>query len=404
VTAIDNRDGPIPRRTVLRTAAGVATAGLAAAGASTAAAQSDEFGGWFDDVSNYDGVVDRTGESEVTVAVGAEGNGGNLAFDPAAVRVDPGTTVVWEWTGEGGAHNVVDRDGAFDSGDAVTDAGTVFEHTFGSEGTFLYLCEPHEALGMKGAVVVEGGDGGGGGDAGGTGQLGDPEYDGWFDDVSNYDGTTVDARGQTDVTVGVGTEGNGGNLAFDPPAVHVDPGTTVVWEWTGEGGAHNVVAEDSTFDSGDAVTDAGTVFEYTFEDDGRYRYICEPHEALGMKGAVVVGTDYPGAGAGGDGGGVPAGPTGPTPLMWGFASLLFAMLSAPVAHSVYRESRSTPPGRTGPVEVTEAEEPEVAEQIAHDEYDPLGTLALVLVYFAIVVLMWAFMYFVEFLGGPTVIG
>ena len=44
---------------------------------------------------NYEGSLDdMTGESEVTVDVGAGSNG--LAFDPAAVRVSSGTTVTWE--------------------------------------------------------------------------------------------------------------------------------------------------------------------------------------------------------------------------------------------------------------------------------------------------------------------
>ncbi|WP_435349322.1 halocyanin domain-containing protein [Haloarchaeobius sp. HRN-SO-5] len=113
-----------------------------------------DFGGWFDNVGNFDGVVDHTGESEVTVEVGAQGNGGAFAFGPAAVRVDAGTTVVWEWTGDGGSHNVSASDGGFES-DLVGDSGYTFEQTFDSAGTVKYVCTPHEGLGMKGAVVVE---------------------------------------------------------------------------------------------------------------------------------------------------------------------------------------------------------------------------------------------------------
>ncbi|WP_254766486.1 hypothetical protein [Salinilacihabitans rarus] len=48
---------------------------------------------------------------------------------------------------------------------------------------------------------------------------------------------------------------------------------------------------------------------------------------------------------------------------------------------------------------------EGVERIGHDEYDPVGTLALITLYFLILVFMWLFMYFVEFLGnGPTVVG
>lgn len=46
----------------------------------------------------------------------------------------------------------------------------------------------------------------------------------------------------------------------------------------------------------------------------------------------------------------------------------------------------------------------VVREIGHDEFDPVGTAALITIYFLILVVMWIFMYFVEFLGnGPTVI-
>ncbi|WP_435129872.1 halocyanin domain-containing protein [Halobaculum sp. D14] len=112
------------------------------------------FGGWFDNVGNYDGVVDETGSDSVTVTVGAEGNGGAYAFAPAAVAVSPGTTVVWKWTGKGSMHNVVDVDGGFES-DLLNEQGATFEHTFDATGTYKYYCEPHKAMGMKGAVVVK---------------------------------------------------------------------------------------------------------------------------------------------------------------------------------------------------------------------------------------------------------
>ena len=113
-----------------------------------------DFGGWFENVGNYDGVVDATGKSEVKVRVGSQANGGYFGFKPPAVRVSSGTTVVWEWTGKGGSHNVVAADGSFQS-KLVVDEGHTFEHTFESSGTVRYYCQPHETVGMKGAVVVE---------------------------------------------------------------------------------------------------------------------------------------------------------------------------------------------------------------------------------------------------------
>ncbi|MCD2201091.1 halocyanin domain-containing protein [Halobacterium sp. KA-6] len=87
------------------------------------------------------------------VAVGAGGNGGQFAFDPPAIEVSTGTTVVWEWTGEGGYHNVAHTGDAFES-DLTQESGYTFEHTFDTEGQYKYVCTPHETLGMKGIVVV----------------------------------------------------------------------------------------------------------------------------------------------------------------------------------------------------------------------------------------------------------
>lgn len=141
----DGADGDMPAATSTSQETGSSEGG---------AAEPASFDGWFDDVSNYDGVVDATGQEAVTVDVGVEGNQGAFAFGPAAVRVDAGTTVTWEWTGNGGAHNVAAEDGSFESG-TVSDAGYTFEQTFEATGEVKYVCTPHQSLGMKGIVVVE---------------------------------------------------------------------------------------------------------------------------------------------------------------------------------------------------------------------------------------------------------
>lgn len=111
------------------------------------------YGDWFDGVDSYDGLVDRTGTGRTTVEVGA---GSGLSFAPAAIEVDPGTTVVWKWTGAGGRHNVVERDDAFASPYHQTQ-GSTFEHAFETAGTFPYYCVPHRSAGMRGGVTVSGG-------------------------------------------------------------------------------------------------------------------------------------------------------------------------------------------------------------------------------------------------------
>ncbi|SFP21179.1 halocyanin domain-containing protein [Halolamina pelagica] len=402
-----NRDRqPRPTRRRLLAAGGTVATGALLGATAPAAAQSSDFDGWFDDVDNYDGVVDRTGESEVTVEVGVDNGGQPYGFGPPAVRIDPGATVVWEWTGRGGSHNVVAEDGSFES-ELVGEAGHTFSHTFESEGTFKYVCIPHEALGMKGAIVVGGGGGGG---------VSEPDYDGWFDDVDNYE-ETVDERGNSEVTVEVGVDNGGQPYGFGPPAVRIDPGTTVVWEWTGRGGSHNVVAEDGSFES-ELVGEAGHTFSHTFENEGTYKYVCIPHEALGMKGAIVVGNISGGGGDGGDGGQeTPAeGETGggslipvPSDFVGWFALVIGGSLGVAVttvlgaeSYAAYRDHAASEQAYVGE-QATEAVEQEPVEEIDGD-YDPLGTAALVAGYFVLIVLLWVFMYFVEFIGGPTITG
>jgi halocyanin-like protein len=123
-------------------------------GNSNGGSGSQSFGGWMENVGNYNSIVDETGKNEVTVEVGTEGNGGAYAFAPPAIKIASGTTVAWEWTGKGSMHNVVDNAGNFES-EMTDEAGHTFEHTFESGGTYKYYCEPHKTMGMKGVVVVE---------------------------------------------------------------------------------------------------------------------------------------------------------------------------------------------------------------------------------------------------------
>lgn len=287
----------VTRRTVLRSAAGAATAGVAASTVDTVAAQSadePDYGGWFDNTSNYNGTIDKTGQQEVTIAVGAKGNNGNYAFSPAAIRVDPGTKIVWKWTGKGSMHNVVNEAGSFKS-DMTDKAGYTFSYTVEQTGIIKYACQPHKAMGMKGAIVVGNPSGSGQATNASRTQSSEPDYGGWFSNVSNYT-ETVDKTGQREVSITVGAKGNNGNYAFEPPAVRIDPGTTIIWEWSGKGGVHNVAAEDGSFES--KMTDeAGFTFEQTIESPSILKYACVPHKVMGMKGALVVSGAQAGTGS-----------------------------------------------------------------------------------------------------------
>lgn len=109
-----------------------------------------DYDGWLAAVPNYERTVDRTGRDEVRIDVGA---GDGLQFDPPAVQVSSGARVVWEWTGRGSDHNVVDENGVFES-ELTAKAGFEFDHTFEETGTYSYFCNPHRSVGMKGAVDV----------------------------------------------------------------------------------------------------------------------------------------------------------------------------------------------------------------------------------------------------------
>lgn len=186
-------------------------------------------------------------------------------------------------------------------GDSIPDAS--------ADGATLGADRPRDGLGRR--ELVRAGLGGAvaaGAVAAGAGSAVAQAYDGWFDGVDNYEGT-VDYRGREEVTVEVGAGENG--LRFEPPAILVDPGATVVWEWTGEGGQHNVVhepedEEDPAFES-ELLGEAGETFSQTFEDEAEavYRYYCDPHRGAGMRGAVAVGDvddeliDPEGSGGGG---------------------------------------------------------------------------------------------------------
>ena len=131
-------------------------------------------GGGADTTAGQDGnYSDMTGQSEVTVDVGAGSQG--FKFDPADITIDAGTTVRWVWTGRGSQHNVVEADGdqtiddpSFES-ELVAEEGHEFTHTFEEAGTYDYVCSVHTAQNMVGSVQVEGGSGMDGGDGGMTG-------------------------------------------------------------------------------------------------------------------------------------------------------------------------------------------------------------------------------------------
>lgn len=279
-------------------------------GADGGTADPSVLGGYLSDALGYDGTIaDRRGRDEVRVSVGVPVEGydavGPNAFDPPAVHVDAGTTVVWEWTGDG-SHDVVAEDGTFDSGGPTHEDGHTFERVFETDGVYRYRCRPHRSLGMKGAVVV-------GDDYEAVTPSptetpppdvvpgsADRTFDGWLDPVDDYRGV-VDLTDRSEVSVAV--LASGGEYRFTPPAIRVEAGTTVAWQWPEYGGAggREVVAvpdtdavedgawppEDPAFAS-ERVGEPGHAFSHTFTETGVYPYACGPHLAIGMRGVVEV--------------------------------------------------------------------------------------------------------------------
>jgi halocyanin-like protein len=102
--------------------------------------------------TEYDGITDRTGRETATVTVGNDDL--SREFQPAILRVSTGTTVRWEWAGEGGGHSVVAEGGTFGTDRVLTDSSRSYGHGFAEPGTYRYYCEPHRDVGGRGLVIV----------------------------------------------------------------------------------------------------------------------------------------------------------------------------------------------------------------------------------------------------------
>lgn len=79
----------------------------------------------------------------------------NLRFSPETITISEGDTVHFLWDGEILAHNAVERNGLFDSGDPSRNVDYSYTFVVGDNGTYEYVCDPHEELGMVGVIVVE---------------------------------------------------------------------------------------------------------------------------------------------------------------------------------------------------------------------------------------------------------
>lgn len=92
-------------------------------------------------------VSDQTGNIvEVTLT--------NYEFTPGDLTIEPGTTV--QWVNQTNTFHTITPDGHSEwTEGTVSQTGDTFTHTFDTEGTFPYYCNPHRSLGMTGSVTVQ---------------------------------------------------------------------------------------------------------------------------------------------------------------------------------------------------------------------------------------------------------
>lgn len=74
-------------------------------------------------------------------------------FQPATLTIQRGTTVRWRKTTS--TFHTVTPQGHSEWQRWTTDLGESFDHTFNSTGTFNYICELHESIGMIGRIIVQ---------------------------------------------------------------------------------------------------------------------------------------------------------------------------------------------------------------------------------------------------------
>ena len=78
----------------------------------------------------------------------------NLRFSPSEISIMEGDTVRFFWQGQLLAHNAVERNGVFDSGEPERDVDYSFKFQIGMNGTYEFVCEPHESANMIGEIIV----------------------------------------------------------------------------------------------------------------------------------------------------------------------------------------------------------------------------------------------------------
>ena len=180
------------------------------------------------------------------------------AFQPGMVTIDLGQSVTWVNLDDD-PHTATGA--GFDTG--IMQPGDLGTVTFDEPGSFPYSCQIHPE--MTGTVVVRD-------EAGNVPRTSDAD-------------ATPTASPQASPAVGANDNASVdiANVAFDPEALSISVGTTVIWT-NREAIPHTVTADDGSFDSG--TLNQGETFEFTFDTVGTFDYVCAIHPS--MQGSVVV--------------------------------------------------------------------------------------------------------------------
>ena len=100
------------------------------------------------------GTIESAQNDDVVITVDST----NLQFSPSEVTITEGQAVRFFWSGELLEHNAVSTDGIFDSGSPSRNVDFRFVFDYGTNGTYDFVCEPHELVGMIGTITVEPGE------------------------------------------------------------------------------------------------------------------------------------------------------------------------------------------------------------------------------------------------------
>ncbi len=76
----------------------------------------------------------------------------NLQFSPSNVTVNVGQTIRFYWVDEILEHNAVSD--IFTTGEPSSSVDYTFTFNSTHNGTYTFICEPHELMGMKGTITV----------------------------------------------------------------------------------------------------------------------------------------------------------------------------------------------------------------------------------------------------------